>query len=105
MISSIIVDMNPLTADIQIKGRVHCAELLVFFSFFSSEGSIILFMKYCFNVFCLLSSGFLCKAASKQKKVHQKIYTRTNFMEIFPQIVPRHMCICQHSTQGVKQAK
>ncbi len=71
----------------------------VFFPF-SSEVGIILNMKYCCNVLCLLSSGFLCKTASKQKKVHQKISTRTNFMQIFPEVVPWHIRICQHSTQG-----
>ena len=34
--------VNPLTADMQIKGRAHCAELLVFFSFFHLKGVSIL---------------------------------------------------------------
>ncbi len=31
------------------------------------------------------------------------MFTRTNFMQISPRVVPRHIRIyCQHSTQGVK---
>ncbi len=70
------------------------------FFLFPSEGGFILSMKYCCNVFCLLSCEFLCKTASKQKKVHQKIFTRTNYMQISPWVVPWHIHICQHSTQG-----
>ncbi len=35
------LSLNPLTADIQIKGRAHCAELLVFFSFFHLKGVLL----------------------------------------------------------------
>ncbi len=90
---------NPLTAQTEIKGQTPCAELLVFFLFFSN-GDIILNVKYCCNVFCLLSTWFLCKTDSKQKKVRRKIFTRTNFTQIFPHIVPWHTRVCQQSTEG-----
>ena len=40
--------------------------------------------------------------AKKQanKKVHQKIFTRTNLKQIFPRVIPQHIRICQHSTHG-----
>ncbi len=48
--------LNPLTADIQIKGRAHCAELLLFFSFFHLRGvsflvwNIVEMFSVCFPV-------------------------------------------------------
>ena len=36
------IDINPLTADIQIKGRAQSAEHLVFFPFFHLKGVLFL---------------------------------------------------------------
>ena len=76
-----------------------CWAFGVFF-IFSSEGGIILSMNNCCNVFSLLSSGFLCKPATKRKKSSSKIFTRTNFIQIFQQVVSWHIRKCQHSIQG-----
>ncbi len=47
------------------------------------------------------SPGFLSKTASKQKKCSSKnLYYRTNLMQFFLQVVPRHIRVCQQSTQG-----
>ena len=93
------VPSTPWLLTFKSKDKPTVLSLWCFFFVFSSEGVFILIMKYCFNGFCLFSIGFFCKTASKQKKVHQKIFTGTNFMHIFPQVVPQQKCICQHSTQ------
>ncbi len=68
--------VNPLTAD--------CAELLVF-SFIHLKGVLYEILLQCF----LFAFQWIPLQNSKQtKKVHQKIFTRTNFMQISPQVVP-----------------
>ena len=39
-------------------------------------------------------------AKQQANKKNQKIFTRTNFTQIFLQVVPRHIPVCQQSTQG-----
>ncbi len=61
--------VNPLSADFKMKGRTPCAELLVFFCLFS-DNDVNQSVKYSCNVFSLLLTGFLSKAAKNQKNLY-----------------------------------
>ncbi len=66
-------DFNPLTADIQIKGWTHCAELLVFFPFFIWKGYYSLY-EILLQCFLFAFQWVSLQNSNQTKKFFKKFY-------------------------------